>query len=482
MKVAKRIQSELSVSSLKKPKLRDLKGIVGPQPERHVIGNSTAGGDNTIQIQKGGVVKWWPQEELVPLGWTERTQQSVDSEENVEEEYSANEEPTRVERELNGGGPTASEVDCNGATPTQGPDTDRPLDRRFGEVGSFNVLGKSRRPNTPGSGSVLQHEFDVIAADDLQDIRLIELELCSSKRSASGYRGVVSLPNGGFRGQVQYDGQTFVLGVFESLEDTARLVHHKHCMLHGSPPSRSKSKQCRPVSAQPVVVSDAGVPSEGQMSPEEVNAVLSLWHEQQGKTRRREVCGWVIVGKQRLSSERIERFITDPLDGHVIKSLPLLELKLRDRSVDSVALGKFKTLDGDYPQKRAKLNNNYENLDSGELVCDLAGNTVGVVDGVNDATGESDCQMEEDDAGDVLVATECWTQCDGCSKWRRRAHAVQDEDAEWQCMDNDDSRYNSCQVQQELSDKEIDRRIEALQVAATVEKQAAKALQRDTAG
>ena len=68
MKVAKRIQSELSVSGLKKPKLRDLNGIVGPQPERHVLGNSIAGGDNAIRIQKGGVVKWWPQEELAPVG------------------------------------------------------------------------------------------------------------------------------------------------------------------------------------------------------------------------------------------------------------------------------------------------------------------------------------------------------------------------------------------------------------------------------
>ena len=65
----------------------------------------------------------------------------------------------------------------------------------------------------------------------------------------------------------------------------------------------------------------------------------------------------------------------------------------------------------------------------------------------------------------LAAASEAWVCCDapGCGKWRRVPGDVADAvgvGGRWVCADAPDPRFSSCNAPQELSDDEIDRRID----------------------
>lgn len=55
-----------------------------------------------------------------------------------------------------------------------------------------------------------------------------------------------------------------------------------------------------------------------------------------------------------------------------------------------------------------------------------------------------------------------WIECMKCQKWRcwRTQAKLPDDDVEWHCALNSDSRFNSCEIEQEASDAQIDIYIE----------------------
>ena len=61
------------------------------------------------------------------------------------------------------------------------------------------------------------------------------------------------------------------------------------------------------------------------------------------------------------------------------------------------------------------------------------------------------------------LGVETWTECEaaGCGKWRR-LNAPPADEIKWVCAMNPDPRFNSCAAPQELSNDEIDRRMDAL--------------------
>ena len=56
-----------------------------------------------------------------------------------------------------------------------------------------------------------------------------------------------------------------------------------------------------------------------------------------------------------------------------------------------------------------------------------------------------------------------WIECIKCQKWRcwRTQAKLPDDDVEWHCALNSDSRFNSCAIDQEASDAQIDVYVEA---------------------
>lgn len=63
-----------------------------------------------------------------------------------------------------------------------------------------------------------------------------------------------------------------------------------------------------------------------------------------------------------------------------------------------------------------------------------------------------------------MEAITTWAQCDACTKWRRvtqsLADSLEDNDA-WTCDQNPNPLFASCNVEQELSDNEIDRQLDS---------------------
>ena len=53
-----------------------------------------------------------------------------------------------------------------------------------------------------------------------------------------------------------------------------------------------------------------------------------------------------------------------------------------------------------------------------------------------------------------------WVQCDMCDKWRKIAHTVVPAaGVAWVCSHNADTQFADCEVAQQYTDEEIDRRI-----------------------
>jgi hypothetical protein len=50
---------------------------------------------------------------------------------------------------------------------------------------------------------------------------------------------------------------------------------------------------------------------------------------------------------------------------------------------------------------------------------------------------------------------EVWVECDKCGKWRRAYLTAKELSSEWFCEDNPDTRYNSCDKPQELSNEKM---------------------------
>ena len=66
-------------------------------------------------------------------------------------------------------------------------------------------------------------------------------------------------------------------------------------------------------------------------------------------------------------------------------------------------------------------------------------------------------RAKPDQPGRELPALSSWVSCDNCEKWRRVAQEPTLE--KWCCSDNPDSKHNSCDVPQEMSNVAIDREL-----------------------